>query len=199
MLFAGLLGARKKVPVWRVGRAQTWMRGHLWLGLLSLPLILYHAGFVWHGPLTSVLMILLIIVWLSGITGAVIQHYVPEMLLREVPLETIYEEIPHVRTQLLDEADRVVSGTALQEIYAGSIRPALADGGEVAFAQFYRLFPSEVHPALKSLESICEEERQLTRQRKLYHVLHTWLLVHVPLSIVLLVLGAIHAIIALRY
>ena len=38
MIFAALLGARKKVPVWRVGRAQTWMRGHLWLGVLTLPL-----------------------------------------------------------------------------------------------------------------------------------------------------------------
>ncbi|MCA1651405.1 MAG: hypothetical protein LC753_14385, partial [Acidobacteria bacterium] len=45
MVFAGLLAARKKVPVWRLGRAQTWMRGHLWLGLLSLPLIVFHAGF----------------------------------------------------------------------------------------------------------------------------------------------------------
>src|ERR1041385_8240066 len=42
MLFAGLLGARKKVPTLRIGRAQTWMRGHLWLGLLSFPLILFH-------------------------------------------------------------------------------------------------------------------------------------------------------------
>ncbi len=45
MLFAGLLGLRKKFPIWRIGRAQTWMRGHLWLGLLSFPLILFHGGF----------------------------------------------------------------------------------------------------------------------------------------------------------
>ena len=49
MLFAGLLGARKKVPIWRLGRAQTWMRGHFWLGLLSLPLILFHGGFRFAG------------------------------------------------------------------------------------------------------------------------------------------------------
>src|SRR6266852_5017938 len=48
MLFEGLLGARKKVPVWRLGRAQTWMRGHLWLGLVTLPLILFHAGFAFR-------------------------------------------------------------------------------------------------------------------------------------------------------
>ena len=49
MLFAGLLAARKKVPVWRLGRAQAWLRGHLWLGLLSLPMIFFHAGFRFGG------------------------------------------------------------------------------------------------------------------------------------------------------
>jgi hypothetical protein len=33
----------------------------------------------------------------------------------------------------------------------------------------------------------------------MYRMLHGWLLVHVPLSIALLVLGGIHAIVALRY
>ncbi len=52
---------------------------------------------------------------------------------------------------------------------------------------------------LGDLQGICEEERQLIRQRKIYHWLHVWLLVHVPLSIALLVMGGVHAIVALRY
>ena len=86
MIFAGLLAGRKKVPVWRVGRAQAWMRGHLWLGLLSLPIIFFHAGFRFGGPLTSVLMVLLIIVVASGIFGAVLQHYLPNMITGAVPV-----------------------------------------------------------------------------------------------------------------
>ena len=109
MLFAGLLGARKRVPTWRIGRAQTWMRGHLWLGLLSLLLILYHAGFAFRGPLTLVMMLLFFIVIGSGILGAAIQHYVPSFMTARVPLETIYEEIPHVRAQLCDEADQLAA------------------------------------------------------------------------------------------
>src|SRR5277367_6923385 len=76
MLFAGFLGARKKVPVLRIGRAATWMRGHLWLGLLSFPLILFHSGFAWRGPLTALLMLLMVIVIVSGLVGAALQHYV---------------------------------------------------------------------------------------------------------------------------
>src|SRR5260370_36159009 len=56
MLFAALLGARKRVPVWRIGRAQAWMRGHLWLGLLSPPLILFHGRFHFCHPLLSLLI-----------------------------------------------------------------------------------------------------------------------------------------------
>src|SRR6202050_1483648 len=104
MLFEGLLGARKKVPVWRLGRTQTWMRGHLWIGLVTLPLILFHADFHSGGPLTTVLLWLLVIVVASGIFGAALQHFMPATMTREVPLETIYEEIDHVRAQLRAEA-----------------------------------------------------------------------------------------------
>jgi hypothetical protein len=109
MVFAALLSARKKFPVWRVGRAQTWMRGHLWLGLLSFPLILFHAGFAFGGPLTRVMMWLFVIVMASGLAGAALQHFLPRIMLERVPMETIYEEIPHVRAQLLAEADRIVA------------------------------------------------------------------------------------------
>ena len=107
MLFAGLLGARKRVPTWRLGRAQNWLRGHIWLGLLSLLLILFHGGFAFRGPLTLLMMILFFIVIASGILGAAIQHYIPSFMTARVPLETIYEEIPHVRAQLREEADQL--------------------------------------------------------------------------------------------
>jgi hypothetical protein len=108
MIFAALLGARKRVPVWRIGRAQAWMRGHLWLGLLSLPVILFHGGFHFGGTLTSVLMWLLIVTVVSGVLGAALQHYVPRVMTTDVKLETIYDEIGSVRNLLLEEADRAV-------------------------------------------------------------------------------------------
>jgi len=233
MLYAGLLGARKQVPTWRIGRAQTWMRGHLWLGLLSLLLILFHAGFAFRGPLTLVLMLLLFIVIGSGILGAAIQHYVPGFMTSRVPLETIYEEIPHVRAQLREEADQLaaaicgpVGGVGVElagveiehedrerfrEIYLRKVRPYLADpetsGSELSdplrsgetFDALRRLLAEPVHPVLEDLENICEEEQQLSRQIRIYRWMHAWLLVHVPLSVALLILGGVHAVMALRY
>lgn len=239
MIFAALLGARKKVPVWRVGRAQTWMRGHLWLGLLSLPLIVFHSGFRYGHGLTAVLMTLLIIVVASGLFGAALQHYVPRVMTREITMETIYEEIEHVRAQLREEAEELftqataeppkaaaagiasstVAAVAVREDQAGPFRSffeqelkpflenpgarghALADQAQSssAFAQLRTLVPPALHATIDDLESICEEERQLSLQARLHVWLHGWLLLHIPVSLALILLGAVHAVMALRY
>jgi hypothetical protein len=239
MIFAALLGARKKVPVWRVGRAQTWMRGHLWLGLLSLPLIVFHSGFRSGHGLSAVLMTLLIVVVASGVFGAALQHYMPRVMTREVTMETIYEEIEHVRAQLREEAEELftqATGEAAKAAAAGGagstatsvavredetaplrnffvqeLKPfldnpaarghALADQAQSrsAFVQLRTLVPPALHTTLEDLESICEEERQLTTQSRLHLWLHGWLLLHVPLSLALILLGAVHAVMALRF
>src|SRR5688572_5793794 len=109
MLFAGLLGLRRKVPTWRVGRATLWMRAHIWLGLLSFPLILFHGGFGFGGPLTLVLMILFIVVFVSGIVGLLLQQALPRLMLTRLPLETVYEQVDSVVVQLLAESDALIA------------------------------------------------------------------------------------------
>lgn len=247
MGFAGLLGLRKKFPIWRIGRAQTWMRGHLWLGLLSLPLILFHSGFAFGGTLSTLLMALFLLVLASGVLGAVLQHYLPRSMTEQLPLETIFEQIESVRRQLLEEADALVapvigpaetaskvekasagekeevseaqpantipeeSVARLRAFYAREMRPflekpsrrrnSLADARQSAniFKQLRVFLPPPLDELLDDLADICEEERQLTRQARLHHLLHTWLVVHVPLSYAVLVLTAAHAWMALKF
>ncbi|HXM96747.1 MAG TPA: hypothetical protein VOA64_21210 [Candidatus Dormibacteraeota bacterium] len=263
MLFAALLGARKRVPVWRIGRAQAWMRGHLWLGFLSLPIILFHGGFHFGGTLTQVLMWLLIITVVSGVFGAALQNYVPRVMTADVPLETIYDEISNVRGLLRHEADHAIEAVcgsmglaldaqegisrsggfsatrpmtpsstgagaavaAAQEIvllteeesaplrrfYINEVRPFLerpyersllladADRAQLGFSALRTLVPVAAHGTLDDMQDICDEARQLRRQERLHHWLHGWLLVHIPLSLALIVLGAVHAVMALRY
>jgi hypothetical protein len=273
MIFAALLGARKRVPTWRVGRAQAWMRGHLWLGFLALPMIVFHGGFHFGGTLTRVLMWLLIITVVSGVFGAALQHYIPRVMTTDVPLETIYDEISRVRTLLREEAERAIESLCgnlglvrsssneglraggftavrtisasavplrtsaavsagasaavaaapeiillseeesapLRRFYLNDMRPFLerpkergqrlgdtAKAGS-AFAGLRTLLPATAHATLSDLEDICDEARQLTRQERLHHWLHGWLLLHIPLSLALILLGAIHAVMALRY
>ncbi|MBV9072586.1 MAG: hypothetical protein JOZ10_03045 [Acidobacteria bacterium] len=245
MIFAGLLSLRKRFPVWRMGRTSSWMRGHLWLGLLSYPIILFHSAFSFgKGTLTWWMMLLFTIVIVSGLIGAAIQHYLPKMMTRQVPYETIYAEIPRIRGQLLDEADvkvaeitgitmnqSVIAAAAgnaggvivttvqmeeqvrdeLTRFYSNDLRPYLElEGGKgqaiadrsLSAAMFINVrtrLPEVVHPVISDLESICEEKRQLDRQLNLHRVLHAWLLIHLPLSFALLLMGAVHAVVALRY
>jgi hypothetical protein len=273
MIFAALLGARKRVPTWRIGRAQAWMRGHLWLGFLALPLILFHGGFHFGGTLTRILMWLLIITVFSGAFGAALQHYIPRVMTSDVPLETIYDEISHVRALLREEADRAVETlcgpvglgkgsskeglraggfTALRAIAASAVplrtsasvsagaSAAVAAAPEIillteeesaplrrfhiqemqpflenpqqrgqrlgdaqkaanAFAGLHTLLPAAAKATLDDLADICDEARQLQRQARLHHWLHGWLLLHIPLSLTLILLGAVHAVMALRF
>jgi len=273
MLYAAALGARKRVPTWRLGRAKAWMRGHLWLGLLALPLILFHGGFHFGGTLTRVLMWLLIITVASGVYGALLQNSIPKKMTSQLPLETIYDEIGHVRGLLQEEADRKVEAlcghlgfdrgaetdgqraggfTALRPIAASAaplrtsaavsagasaaVAPAaeiillsetesaplrtfyvqemrlflespkkrgqrLADGARAAsvFANLRTVLPVAAQGTVADLEDICDEARQLLQQERMHRSMHAWLLLHIPLSLALILLGAVHAVMALRW
>jgi len=187
MLFAGALGVRTRRPTWRFGRAETWLKGHVWLALLAYPLIYFHAGFAFGGPLTVTLMILFTIVTVSGLLGVVLQAILPRMMTERVPLETIFEQVDQVLGQIRGEADHLVKAVADPEQAA------------VVFAQLRTRVPDSLHHVVDDLQAICEERRQLRVQTSLHYWLHAWLLVHVPLSIALLLLSAAHAVLALRY
>lgn len=253
MLFAGLFGLRKKFPIWRVGRAQAWMRGHLWLGTLSFPIILFHSGFHFGVGLTRFLMWLFVIVFISGIFGAALQHYMPRLTTQRVPMETIYEQIGSVREQLVKEASAIVEETSaallgsveeasemqraaaasagtmggltvasglqvdegasneLREFFRREMEPFLGAAGAKGltlgnrdrsrsmFQQLRLMLPPNLHSAIDDLENICEEKHELDQQTRYHRILHGWLLVHIPFSYAVLLLGAIHAVTALKY
>ena len=103
-VFAALLGARRKRPTLKVGRLHLWLKAHLWLSILTIPLIALHSGFSTGGPMTQVLLALYAVVMLSGFYGLALQQFIPRLMKDRVPLETIFEQIPHILTQLRDAA-----------------------------------------------------------------------------------------------
>jgi hypothetical protein len=106
-IFAALLGARKKVALWRVGTVQRWLRAHIWLTLLTIPLVILHSGFRLGGPMTTLIVILYIIVMVSGIYGLILQHHMPSVMMERLPAESVYEQIPHIRAQLVAAATKM--------------------------------------------------------------------------------------------
>src|SRR5437016_12323704 len=96
-VFAALLGVRKKIVLWRIGTVQRWLRAHIWLTLLTIPLVILHSGFRLGGPMTTLIVVLYIIVMVSGIYGLVLQHYMPAVMMERLPAGSVYEQIPHIR------------------------------------------------------------------------------------------------------
>ena len=106
-IFAALLGVRKKIVLWRIGTVQRWLRAHIWLTLLTIPLVILHSGFRLGGPMTTLIVILYIVVMVSGIYGLILQHYLPAVMMDRLPAESVYEQIPHIRAQLVAAANKM--------------------------------------------------------------------------------------------
>jgi hypothetical protein len=106
-VFAALLSLRKKIPLWRVGTVQRWLRAHIWLTFLTIPLVILHSGFRLGGPMTTLLMALYALVMVSGIYGLILQHIMPGLMKERLPAETVFEQIPHIRAQLAAAAEKM--------------------------------------------------------------------------------------------
>lgn len=254
LLFAWALTIRKWRRAARWGKTYSWLQGHVYLSIVSYPIILYHAGFAWGGPLTRTLMWAFTICYFSGILVLILQNVMPRLLLEEVAMETIYEEIDHVAQQNLAHAAELVAQNAasavalpdldddmsgglaikkhtttpadLKTFYDARIRPWLAfdlpDAGQRRgvlsawlgalsnptpppcptaheFADMCRKLPESLKDVIDTLQTYCEERRQFALQKRMHHVLHGWLLLHVPASWVMVMLIPLHAVMAVRY
>ena len=156
MVFAALLSLRKRFPIWRIGRTRLWLKAHLWLGFLAGPMVLFHAAFHARGLLTNLLLWLTVMVIGSGVVGAWMQHTLPGKMFREVPYETIFDQIGVIRGQLVEEADRHAKNVT--EMLA----PARGAGATVVLtmltvpelgeevAAFDKFYASEVRPYLSA-------------------------------------------------
>jgi hypothetical protein len=250
---------------WRLtGRAESWLRAHVWLGLITLPLVLLHSGFTLGGWFTTIFCLVFFAVWGSGVFGLIMQQVIPRWLLDQAPEETIHSQIDAVMAQHLQDAERLVAQTtgdlsvfadpsrrvveeveqrelvrigsarrvgtqreriryqddsteaiphteALRDALQHDIRPFLAapasrqqrlgTPGKAAeyFAELRRRVPEAAHGVVGKLEAICSKNRQLRFQKRLYWWLHAWLTVHLPLSVALMILLALHVVTALQY
>jgi len=106
-IFAGLLGLRKKLVLWRIGTVQLWLRAHIWLTLLTIPLVILHTGFRLGGSMTALLVVLYAIVMVSGIYGLTLQHYLPGLMNERLSTEAVSEQIPFIRAQLREAAEKM--------------------------------------------------------------------------------------------
>jgi hypothetical protein len=261
-VFESLLILRK-TPWFRtkrwLGTARLWLEVHIFLGILTLPLVFFHTRLLsqWGGGLTIAVTAIFLAVYASGIYGLVLQHLLPRRLLQTIPEETIRSQIDRLRDHLRLEAELLVFATCgppegeplvpeavLTDEHRAIIRAARKGAGagllrrlpptELAGAQvLWTAFRREIEPFLRegfsdsvlcgrggaaerfrdlktridpaahdavdTLESLCEQRRQLSEQARLHDRLHRWLWFHLLLSISLLAVTAWHATTAVIY
>jgi hypothetical protein len=235
-LFAAALGVRKKRRLWRIGNVQTWLRAHIWMSILTIPLVLFHCGFQLGGLHTSILFWLYATVMISGFFGLFMQHFLPQIMMERLPREWVYEQIPNVRATIFEAAlaysrqleenlktlasskggGTTVTATEpstrlMLDFLRDDALPFLADRGasrgrlaerrnsddvfrllRVSVAEPFRLQADEI-------KNWCDDHRLMAKQEALHHWLHGWLILHVPVSVVLLAWTIWHIFATLTY
>jgi hypothetical protein len=150
MIYAGLLSALRKRPSWQwLGARQVWLRGHIWLGLLSAVVIFCHSGYHWGGAVERVLWVVLTLTLVTGVFGLALQHFLPRMMTERVGCETPYDQIPHVCMVMRQRADAIVDEAcqpAGTSVTAGDEK-GLADHFPRHLHDFYE---AEIRPFLSS-------------------------------------------------
>lgn len=229
MMFAGLLAARKRVVSKKLGAISWWVKGHLWIGLLSVPLIFFHSGFRFGGDVTQLTMWCFLAVIISGIIGQILQQFTPRFMKTVTPQQAIFEQLDVAINSLKKAGDAQIlsvydtlfvdeqldgsesSDNFLRDFYLRHVRTFLqievspdssllnATQAEGIFATVRDGIPRKMIPIATELESICNERRQLIAQNKLQWIMHGWTLIHIPLSMSLLILTLVHVVMSLYF
>jgi len=115
-----------------LGSAQVWMKAHIWLGLLTVPLVILHSGGRLGSMLTTLLVVMFAVVIGSGLWGLWLQNFLPRLLLESSPAETVYSQIDRVGEQYAHEARRLVylacggGGAAVESVTSAAPNPGFA-------------------------------------------------------------------------
>ena len=221
ILLLTFFGIRKRVYRSTFGTLEQWMQSHIYLGLLALVVLIFHAGARFNDVIAVTTLVLVGVVVLSGIAGAILYVTVPR-LLTEVESNLTVEEISEQLNQLGKSMARVASGKSapFQRIYSELMKesaPGWLAGWRLLFARMRRrkqqapgdwanllgLVAKDEQEELRQMLVISRQRKELllrlVYQQRYKNVLEAWLYVHVPFTIAVLVFAALHVAAVLYY
>ena len=210
MIGSAVYAVRRRTMRFGVGRARSWQQFHIYGGSLFLLLTLMHSAFRFpQGAMTAWLLLLSVWIFVSGLIGLFIQKWIPK-LLSTLSVEAIYERIPELVEDLRNKAETIVeeSPVPVKDFYETSLAPAMVTPtnrlryfGNVSaglhersgeFELLRTLVSAEDRERVVTLENIYVSKLELDAHYTLQKALRWWLFLHVPPSLVLLVLVALH-------
>jgi hypothetical protein len=216
MLFLGAFNARKKLSMLPLGNASTWLALHVAGGFLTLALFWLHTGVLWPtGLYERVLAALFYALNCSGIVGWIMQRVYPRQL-GDTGIEVIYERIPAEIAELREKAEGVVlnctratGSDTLARHYLETLHWFFRQprffanhalfGGKKARAWHrqqcgaVRLYLSESERSfLNLLTLLAERKTEVDFHYAAQTLMKRWLLLHVPLTAIVMLLVAWH-------
>ena len=111
---------RKSIPVFPLGSSSTWLQVHIYVGILSLPVLMLHTGGrLPFGMIEAPLGTIFLLVFLSGVLGLLLTRLIPARL-SDRGEEVLYERIPTFIRQIREKAEATVveqGQEAVGEVY----------------------------------------------------------------------------------
>ncbi len=156
IVFEMLLWPRKLLRRLRLIPAKYWLAAHIWLGVASLPLAIAHSGFHFGGWLPTTFMILFVLTIVSGLYGMAVQNVLPRWMLRNLPAETIYNQIDYVSQQTVEDARQLLVAACGRPISAEAI---LEEEPELESANTHTIVVGAVRQAGKGRGRTLETRR----------------------------------------
>lgn len=219
LLLVMAYAVRRAMPAVRLlGRTRTYLQVHIWGGLLFLLLMLLHTSFGFPGgTLVTVLWVLSIWVVASGLAGLWLQRSVPRLLDATSSFEVNLYRIPELVANLRQRAESLAarSGPAVQSYYARELAPdmeapratprsvlgrnRITSYRSQEYQILRRTVAPDAAPGLDELFQLHATKLEMDMHYTLQRVLRLWLALHLPASIVLLGVTALHIIWALYY
>ncbi len=215
MVAAALYGLRRRTRAFvsrhGLGTTHSWLQFHVYGAALALLFMLMHTGFrLPSGTVNFWLWVLTLWVTISGMAGVLLQKWIPRTLSSGLTTEVIYERIPELTQQLSRRAagladtceapvrnyfeDRIsplLSKPKSRLIYfldiTGGIRSQLND-----FQFLKEILSPEERLRVDELEGLYKTKLELDAHYTLQGALRSWLVVHVPPSVVLMMLLGWH-------
>ena len=213
-------GIRKRWYRSTFGTVEQWMQSHIYLGILALVILIYHTGGRFNDKVAVATLILVAIVVASGVLGAILYVTVPRMLT-EVESNLTVGEISEQLNQLAKQMARIASGRSapFQRIYNQLIRedaPGWLAGWRLLFRRMRRgtqrtadwtnllaLVQKDEQDEIRQLLVVSRQRKELLirliYQQRYKNVLESWLYIHIPFTILLLVFSIIHVAAAFYY
>src|SRR5271156_4933081 len=108
-------------------RLETWRAFHLTLGMLALLPLSWHITTAVMSPLEVVLLSLVLLLFISGIFGAILQDKLPYSMMRLAEHEVRLEDVDSKVSAVYREAEEKILGRGdkLTQLYLSNIKPIL--------------------------------------------------------------------------